>query len=816
MSDVIMRVLRLVALLAGVTLLVACESVEERVQAHYDSGIALVQEGDFTKASLEFRNALKLNPDHVASHFEMAKIQEREGNIRAVIGHLTKVTDLDPQHVEAQVKYAQVMLVAGQLDTARIHAEAAYALEPNNPEVLAVKASVSYRLGNTETAMTDVRRALEVEPFHPSAGVILITDLYQKGEREQAIETAEAFLKAHERNLALNLLKLQLLENAGRKEDVRVHLEKLVGLFPQAREFRLALARFYDSEKQTDKALEQFRAIAAADTSNVPAALDVVRYIVRASGVPAARDELQRMASSAPEPFPFQSALATIDYQNGRRNDAVALLNSIIAANRTPDSVSGAQVQLAQFLMGERKFDEARPVVDAVLAADPGNGGALALRASMRIEARDPAAALEDLRAALSDSPNDVNLLLLSAQAQQLSGNPTLAGENFASAVVASDYDPQITIRYVRFLAQNSRADTIPTVLSEAVRRRPDSKELYTALAQARLQVGDWAGAEAAGEALRKLDATDDVADRIRAASLSGQGRLDDSLQVLEQLSADPERRQSSMTALVRTYLQTGKRPLAEKFLDDVLAENPKNVQALILKAALAEEIGNFEAASAGYDAVVAAEPTLPLVYELKSAYLGRRGDRDGAVAVLREGIGQVADPAPLQLQLAGRFEQLGRIDEAIAEYEALFARNPTSLIYSNNLVSLLSDHKSNDAAALARAVEIGGTLRSSNIPQYQDTFGWLMYLTGNHEEALRDLLPAVEALPQNPWVNYHIGMTYAKLNRPEDARRHLEAALSLADGTTFTKAEEVRATLAAIPASAAPVAPAPAPAAAP
>ena len=52
------------AALSLVLLLGACSSSEERAQAYYKSGTEYVAKGELEKASLEFRNALKLNQDY--------------------------------------------------------------------------------------------------------------------------------------------------------------------------------------------------------------------------------------------------------------------------------------------------------------------------------------------------------------------------------------------------------------------------------------------------------------------------------------------------------------------------------------------------------------------------------------------------------------------------------------------------------------------------------------------------------------------------------------------------------------------------------
>ena len=98
------------------------------------------------------------------------------------------------------------------------------------------------------------------------------------------------------------------------------------------------------------------------------------------------------------------------------------------------------------------------------------------------------------------------------------------------------------------------------------------------------------------------------------------------------------------------------------------------------------------------------------------------------------------------------------------------------------------------------RAFNAAKRLRSLEVPHFRDTYGWLQYLRGDYNGALRSLIPVAEALHDNLWVRYHIGMTYIKLSKGAEARPHLKAALELAGNDPFTKADEIRAVLAAIP----------------
>jgi Flp pilus assembly protein TadD len=85
-------------------------------------------------------------------------------------------------------------------------------------------------------------------------------------------------------------------------------------------------------------------------------------------------------------------------------------------------------------------------------------------------------------------------------------------------------------------------------------------------------------------------------------------------------------------------------------------------------------------------------------------------------------------------------------------------------------------------------------------VPAFQDTYGWIEYRRGNLEEAVTYLEPAAAGLPEDALVQYHLGMTYAGLNRPEDARRQLTRALEIAGDSPLPQFQTARETLASLP----------------
>jgi Flp pilus assembly protein TadD len=136
--------------------------------------------------------------------------------------------------------------------------------------------------------------------------------------------------------------------------------------------------------------------------------------------------------------------------------------------------------------------------------------------------------------------------------------------------------------------------------------------------------------------------------------------------------------------------------------------------------------------------------------------------------------------------------QQKGDVPKARSAYEKIIAIEPKFVPAANNLAYIYSETGGDmdKALKLAQMAKEG----APEDPQIADTLGWILYKMGNYDWALGYLKESASKLADNAEVQYHLGMTQYKLGNAEEAKRALEAALTL--GGDFQGAEEVRRAL--------------------
>lgn len=767
--------------LGSAVLLYGCSSAEDRARSYFDRGTELASKGEPVKATLEFRNALRLKPDYLDAQFALGTALEQQGDYANAVKSYAAVAEAAPTNVPARVRLSYIMLAAGQIDEASKFAEQASTTTPDDPTVLVARAAVALKRGNAKDAVDLANAALAKQPAYTEALVVLASERLIGSDPAGALKFLDQAPESSERDIGVQMMRLTALEAVGDEPGVEQLFNKLVEFFPKTPTLREGLTKWYLSKGRKDDAEAVVRKFVADNPGDEGAQLTLIAFLNSERGADAAAAELEaviKARGAGPDAFVFRQALAQMRFAAGDQAGTVQLLEALVADTTDAKQKNQARMQLGRVLASENKKDEASALVETVLAEDARNVDALTLRASIRLFDGATAEATQDLIAALNEAPDNGNLHAALAQAYERSGSVVLAQEQYSKAADLNQYDPQTGIPMARFFLRYGKTDQAVRVLENVRRRTPDNRETLELLADLKLAMQDWGGAQEIADTLRKLNnGTDLTADRIGATALLGLNRYNDSISLLQGSLVNGDAPGEILPNLIAAYVGSGKPEVAEEYLNNLLAKDPANTEAQLLLASVHMTQGKTDLAEEGLKKAAANAAEVDGDIALAQFYWSR-GDLPLAEAAANTGLAAQPESIPLGRMLAGIYERLGRFDDAIAQYEKLFERDPSSAAVANDLASLLSERRT-DAASLQRAFEIAQRLSGSEIPQYLDTLGWIYHLRGDEVSALPLLKTAAERLPTVGLVQYHLGIALSGLGQKEAARASLQKALS-------------------------------------
>jgi cellulose synthase operon protein C len=771
--------------LLPIVLVAGCGSPEQRAQGYYESGMALIEKKDDLAARLELLKAVKYNSDKVEVWRALAGIDERT-KASSLFLDLRRIVELDPDDLDARLKLARIMVTGGAADTALKVIDAAKEGDKPSAALHALKAVALVKTNDSAAAIREAQRAFEIDPSNVDAVSLLASKKLADGDAGGALKMLDSLTIDPKDETRILLQKLQIYAKNGDLVNAEPLLRRVISLNPGQGVYRTSLIQLLVAQRRFDEAEKEFRTRVADNPADSKAGLDLVRFLRLAKGPAAARAELEARIKAGGDVFDYQIGLAELDVAQNKLDEATQSLQALASTASTPDRKLAAQLKLAELYASRQNIAAAEPLISEILGKDRRNAGALRLRAAVKIDKGQLDSAISDLREALNDQPKSADLLMLLAVAYERTGKNELAERQYADALKSSGSNPDAALRFVAFLQRRGDAAKAEEVLTEASVRIPNNLQVLSSLAQVKLTRRDWTGALAVADAVARINDGRTPADQIRAAALAGQNKIDESIAALEDAhKASPDAVQP-VVSLVSAYVRQGKADKAVTLLNDLKKKFPTNAQVLVLLGQTQLAQNKEGDALQSFKEAVAQQPKDPAGYGVLSELYIRQKNFDAAENVIQAALKELPGNANSRLALAGLQILKGDNDKAITQYEAFLKDQPNSLVAVNNLVSLLLDYRS-DKESLDRAVSLADALKNSNVPQFQDTFGWAQYRGGDYKGAISTLEGALAKLPDLAAVRYHLGMSYAATGAADKAAEQLKAALNLEpDGTAL------------------------------
>jgi Flp pilus assembly protein TadD len=174
------------------------------------------------------------------------------------------------------------------------------------------------------------------------------------------------------------------------------------------------------------------------------------------------------------------------------------------------------------------------------------------------------------------------------------------------------------------------------------------------------------------------------------------------------------------------------------------------------------------------------------------------RGVVDATLGTYAEAISANPKEPALYIVTGVAYERKHELDKAKTAYQTALQLKPDNPQASNNLAYVLLETNGN----LDQALQLAQTARR-NMPESSnvaDTLGWAFYQKGVYESAIGMFQEAIKLATKNketdnPTYHYHLGLAYARTERPALARQHLEHVLKI--DPKYSGADDVRKQLA-------------------
>lgn len=698
-------------------------------------GTLLGAQGDGAGALEFYRKALVARPDFMLAHSAIISNLLNQGKLDDAGKELEVLKQAAPQHPQTYFLAAQLAYQKKDYKSARELNQQLLKIAPTNPGALQLAGATEYQLGAYLQAESYLSKALQQFPEFSLARRLLIASYLRSGQPAKALNALQPILNDIDKDPVLLSLAGQAYLQNGDPKKAEEYLTKASKLDPKDPSKRTSMALAQMAQGEISTALGELEEISASDKGttadlaiiaaylrsnepdkalkaieildkkqpNNPATynLQASAYLIKKDTV-GARRSFEKALMVNPAYFPAALGLARMDITDNKPEDARKRFEAILAVD--PKNAS-AMLALADLRVaaGGTPADVAELISKAVNS----NPTELAPRLALidfylrTKDAKKAVAAAQDGLAAIPDKPELLDAL---GRAQEAAGDLNQALAAYSKLAIMQPTSPLASMRMANVHMANKDKEESIKSLRKALEIKPDLLEAQRALILISLETnkpqdaltvarevqkqrpgeaagfvleGDiqaagknWPEAVAAYRSTLKYSAAPELAVKMHSALRAAQNRVEADKLAAAWLKDHPK------DVAFRIYLgdiATSAKDYvaAAQYYRSAVEIQPNNALALNNLAWVSGLLKSPKALEYAEKANQIA-PNQPAFMDTQAMLMAAKGDKAGAINLLRKALEIAPQAAPVRLNLAKTLISAGRKDEARSELETL------------------------------------------------------------------------------------------------------------------------------------------------
>lgn len=687
--------------------------------------------GEYDKAKIEYMNVLRKDAQNVTAIQQLGIIWLEQGASIQAVQFLHRAVQQSPDNAAIRTKLALALLDLGDVDNARKEATTALSKSATQDDAVIL-------LGNT-------------------------------APKEEFDKTEQELLNLGKPNMAavhVALSGLSILKGDTSKAEKEV--EQALALGPKSIPALLTKGKLSLIKGDLSKAGEAFKAAADLAPIRSEANMTLANFTAGKGAVAEAKSQLQEITRKAPDYLPAWNLQAQIALlAENKPDESLTLLGNVFS--RDSHNLWGRLLR-AQALLLKGDAKTALPLFDELHKEAPKSPEILYSLAEShwRIGNQDQARIF--LNEALAASPDFVKANIFLAQIELGSDKAKTAAQLLETLLQKR---PKLSReQYLRILltlteAYNSpslnRTEEAAAMLRTEVKAHPKEPMPFFMLGMTLRLKGDLMEARAAFSRAQEL------AEELRQEDLAA------TYQLIVMDIGDKDFK----TALQRAEAQ--------------IQKHPKMALAQFLEGKVLAAQRDWERAETSVLKALQLDPNSITSYNLLIGIYIASGNMPKAAARLEAQLVNKPDDLVALMALGSIYQSLRGFPKACDAYEKVLSKKPDFVPAMNNLAYLYLQHlnqpeKAYELARKARALD-------PKEPNVTDTLAWIVYQKGDYQQAFALISDAAGKLPDDPEIQFHLGMAAYMMGKTDVALTSLKRAA--AADADFPGKPEIQARLA-------------------
>ena len=647
--------------------------------------------------------------------------------------------NLDHENARALAQLGLIYADQGRIGKAPGFLFRARKLQPDNIEVRARLAVFYLAAKKLDEARTELRYILEHQPDHADAPLLLAESAQQP---KTAAETKEFLQKLSTARTAPVLAALATLELYQHKRpEAEALLKQALALDPKSAVVPAILGSIYLTQNKPKSAEESFRLTWDNSAVRSSRKLVYIRYKLQTGDVEGARRLLAELTTQAPDSLP-------------------------------------PLLLLAEISMREKKYDESLALTGRILSRDPSHYPALMLSIRLRVAKGETDKALLELEKLRNSQPKNPEVFYQFGLTYLVQGDAVKAIASLNQAIDLSPGYVDAILLLADLNLKKGDAKAASAALKPLVVQHPELLPAKLLLARAYASQGDFDDALATYQAMAAAAPQDPSLLLPIALIDRQQKKYDEARMVLAKVLELAPDSGPAIEQLNDLDLMSGNTAGARQRAEALKARQPDKANSYLLLAKISLVEKNLLQAETDLLKVIELQPDTPAAYYLLAGVYNQTHQEKKALAQLEQLVPKAPKNPSLRMRIALLHEQLKEYPAAREAYEKVLALEPKFLPALNNLAYLYSEqfNELDQGLALAKRARELAPLD----PHIADTLGWILYKQGQYLQAQTLLLESAVKSPNDPVVQFHLGMAQYMMGEAEAARLALRRALQL------------------------------------
>lgn len=661
---------------------------------------------------------------------------------------------------------------AGQYDEAKIEYLKLIRVDSRSADAYARMGQMWLEEGAALRAGPFLLAALKYNPDDAESRVRLARVYSLVGEPAEARKEALTILKQKPDNGEALLLFAEM----SRTPAERAEAEQQIQQFPQQQTAYAHLARGAVALQKGDLAggEAEFQQALAADPKLPQAHVAVALLLLTKKETDQASQELKTAAELAPIRSRERLNYAEYKTKTGATEEAKNYLNSLTTQAR---DFIGAWILRAKIAVAQKQYEDAVSLLENVFSRDPDNLDGRVLRAQIYLAQNQPNKAVEILQNLDKSFPNSAaikyQLAVAYLQARNIAQATTEAEE--AVALNHDFADAVLLLAELNIRAGKAQATIDP--LSSLLKSRPDLTRAQVLLVDAFQATGRFDEATSILREQIKASPQNPQLYLLLGVLMRNQRKTEEARQAFEKVMELDKNDVLAADQLVSLDVAANSFDQAHQRVNKMLQRNPQSAAAHLLEGKINLAQKQFDQAEVSLKKAIELDPNQPVPYKLLVNLYIATNKLSDAVGQLNTILAKNPRDIPALTVLGLVREQQNDTPEAREAYEKALGVDPNALVPLNNLAYIYSA-KLND---LARASELARKAHdlAPLQPNITDTLGWIVYQQRDYQQAVQLLQDAANKLPENPEVQFHLGMAQYMMGNRDAARAALQKAVA-------------------------------------